>query len=635
MAKDIKFTISAEDKTDRAFNSLKGNLARLQTSASQLRGVLAGAFSALGAGTLAGSFAQFANYAGEVKKVAAATGQTVEEVSRLGFVASQLDTDLGSLAKGVAQLSKTMFESVNGNEELARLFRALGVSVTDTAGTLRQPVEVLADLATALTRVQDPAARLAVQQKILGRNAVELAPLLAEGGEALRKFADQADRLGVTISADTVNAIDELGDNLSALKQAATGLAATKLGPFLGDLARLSTLTVNAASSMDALGQSRGAQLFARLNQVLSVMTNPLSAVQAGFHGLTAAIDEATDASERASESLGPSNPRGRPRVLTAGDLIEQSNDEAKGKAAKAEKDPRIEAEEKALEEANKKLTELLREREDIKQSFLELDREISRPAAGLAAGTVLEPIRAIDAARVAKDPKEALRLAEEAREQLRALAEAGTVSDQFLKSLAGQAAEVAEQAAAAQEAAAKDQVDRIRQQLEELQKAAELEVGFDEASAADNIAKMAALLQAEATKHPIKFLAELAAPSGAFDALPALAGGGYVRGPGSGTSDSILARLSNGEYVIPANAVARYGVAFLERLSRMQLATPALPRFAAGGLVNATAARGSNTLNFHLPNVGTISVPGVDDAVAAVVTRQFQRAALKIGRRR
>ena len=38
-------------------------------------------------------------------------------------------------------------------------------------------------------------------------------------------------------------------------------------------------------------------------------------------------------------------------------------------------------------------------------------------------------------------------------------------------------------------------------------------------------------------------------------------AAAGYVRGPGTGTSDSINARLSNGEYVIRASKVAQYGV--------------------------------------------------------------------------
>lgn len=51
-------------------------------------------------------------------------------------------------------------------------------------------------------------------------------------------------------------------------------------------------------------------------------------------------------------------------------------------------------------------------------------------------------------------------------------------------------------------------------------------------------------------------------------------ASGGLVSGPGTGTSDSIAARLSDGEYVIKASAVQHYGVDFFNALNQMQ--TPA-----------------------------------------------------------
>lgn len=66
-------------------------------------------------------------------------------------------------------------------------------------------------------------------------------------------------------------------------------------------------------------------------------------------------------------------------------------------------------------------------------------------------------------------------------------------------------------------------------------------------------------------------------------------AGGGYVTGPGTSTSDSILARLSAGEYVLNAAAVKRVGVAFLEAINGIEggprIQGPRLA-FAAGGLV-------------------------------------------------
>jgi hypothetical protein len=66
---------------------------------------------------------------------------------------------------------------------------------------------------------------------------------------------------------------------------------------------------------------------------------------------------------------------------------------------------------------------------------------------------------------------------------------------------------------------------------------------------------------------------------------LPHIATGGYVTGPGTGTSDDIPAYLSNGEYVIKAAAVEKYGVDTLHRMNAMMLAN--------GGLVSHTYAKG------------------------------------------
>jgi len=64
---------------------------------------------------------------------------------------------------------------------------------------------------------------------------------------------------------------------------------------------------------------------------------------------------------------------------------------------------------------------------------------------------------------------------------------------------------------------------------------------------------------------------------------------GGYVQGPGTGTSDSILARVSAGEYVVNAARVRQVGLNFMNRLNGFAdggFVNPAPLRFAAGGMV-------------------------------------------------
>ncbi|HDR1051073.1 tape measure protein [Pasteurella multocida] len=84
----------------------------------------------------------------------------------------------------------------------------------------------------------------------------------------------------------------------------------------------------------------------------------------------------------------------------------------------------------------------------------------------------------------------------------------------------------------------------------------------------------------------------------GAVGGVVTAATGGYITGPGTGTSDSIPARLSNGEYVIRAASVSRYGVDFLHAINRGQLR-----KYSTGGLVS-------------MPKVSAGKEPGLTQAM-------------------
>jgi TP901 family phage tail tape measure protein len=61
-------------------------------------------------------------------------------------------------------------------------------------------------------------------------------------------------------------------------------------------------------------------------------------------------------------------------------------------------------------------------------------------------------------------------------------------------------------------------------------------------------------------------------------------ANGGLVKGPGTGTSDSIPARLSNGEYVIKASSVKKYGKETLDAINSGS--SKVIPKYPMGGLI-------------------------------------------------
>ena len=79
---------------------------------------------------------------------------------------------------------------------------------------------------------------------------------------------------------------------------------------------------------------------------------------------------------------------------------------------------------------------------------------------------------------------------------------------------------------------------------------------------------------------------------------------GGLVRGPGTGRSDSILARISNGEYIVNAAATRRYGP-ILEAINSGRI-----PRFQEGGLAGEQRDSGGgfgNTVNVSLQVTGSV----------------------------
>jgi hypothetical protein len=119
--------------------------------------------------------------------------------------------------------------------------------------------------------------------------------------------------------------------------------------------------------------------------------------------------------------------------------------------------------------------------------------------------------------------------------------------------------------------------------------------------------------------------MAPVGGGGGGGGGIPEEARGGLIGGRGSGTSDSNLAWLSRGEFVISAAAVRRLGAGFFAALN-----AGIMPRFALGGMVPAFAGGGPVGSMSHV----TIQFPGLPPiaglrASSAVVDELHRAAAL------
>jgi hypothetical protein len=126
--------------------------------------------------------------------------------------------------------------------------------------------------------------------------------------------------------------------------------------------------------------------------------------------------------------------------------------------------------------------------------------------------------------------------------------------------------------------------VDKLKSSMDKIPKQVVTDLKVQDGAAKTAIAGVNALLDAATKTRTVFIRVQKLGSVDAGDFVGGGAGtkraaGGIVYGPGTTTSDSIPAWLSNGEYVIKAAAVARYGKSFFDSVNTM--------RFAQGGYVS------------------------------------------------
>ncbi len=152
-------------------------------------------------------------------RLAQQTGISVEALSALKFAAEISDNSIEALTTGLKNLSGQMFAARAGSKEVAALFAELDID----AGAPLQ--DVLLGLAERFAALPDSATKAALAVKLFGRSGLELIPFLNQGRDGIARLMQEAQRLGLVVTAQTAAAADEINDNLARLQANARGLA--------------------------------------------------------------------------------------------------------------------------------------------------------------------------------------------------------------------------------------------------------------------------------------------------------------------------------------------------------------------------------------------------------------------------
>lgn len=175
----------------------------------------------------------------KIAKSARATGQTAEEVQRLGFVASQAGASASAVAQAAGRLNKALAEIPGGGAKSAKTaLDLLGLSFKELVPL--STTERLTLISERLALVQSEGLKNVVRNKLFGRAGGQLASFLADPGD-ISETAAQAS----VATNEQVAAAEKLND--------AIGLAKNQLGGFRTTV--LTALTPTIKSAVDATNE--------------------------------------------------------------------------------------------------------------------------------------------------------------------------------------------------------------------------------------------------------------------------------------------------------------------------------------------------------------------------------------------
>ena len=153
------------------------------------------------------------------------TGLSTKELQELQYAAAYLGVDVNSITSAMDTLTQKMATAQNNVGETTEAFNKLNITVDDENGILRDSKDVFYEAIDALSRIENPTERNAVATEIFGQSWQKLKPLLSQGSEALREYAQEAHDVGYVMDTDMILKLEEVN---KAQTRYTTGLEASK-----------------------------------------------------------------------------------------------------------------------------------------------------------------------------------------------------------------------------------------------------------------------------------------------------------------------------------------------------------------------------------------------------------------------
>lgn len=204
-------------------NALGSKMDKAGLAVGRLGKTIAAGAAAIGGAALAVTLKDLVmrglDYASSLGETAQQLGVTTDALQEYRYAASQVGIEQETMDASLAKLTKSIGEAAAGSKTQAAAFAELGISLRDANGNMLTAGDAIPQIAEALSKIPDPAARARIETDLFGKSGQKLDTLLSQGAAGVNGLRDAAQKLGVVLSSEQIQKADDTADKLSALKQ--------------------------------------------------------------------------------------------------------------------------------------------------------------------------------------------------------------------------------------------------------------------------------------------------------------------------------------------------------------------------------------------------------------------------------
>lgn len=269
------------EDTNKSFEALGVGAAAVGAAMVAAAGTMVEALKDIGS-ALVDCTVSAGDYVDEINTLSQKTGVSTETLQEWTYVSGLIDVDVTTLTGSLTKLEKSMGSANTQNEKynealaalqeslangeisqnefelaveeagekFATAYDALGVSIYDANGNLRDNEEVMFEVLAALAEMPEGVERDLMSMELLGKSAKELGPLLQEGAiDNFKALSEEAHETGFVLEGETFDAFQQFDDQMERFSKSGTA-AKNALGTIL-----LPSLQSLAGTGTDALNK--------------------------------------------------------------------------------------------------------------------------------------------------------------------------------------------------------------------------------------------------------------------------------------------------------------------------------------------------------------------------------------------